>query len=263
MSPPGRARIFLGRPLAAGAVLELPPAPSRHVQVLRLQPGDAVALFDGENDLEWPAEITRIERKAVTVRLGTPRRVARELPLRVALAIGMPANERMDGVIEKATELGVAAVQPLVCERSVVRLSGERGQARRRHWSAVAAAASEQSGRVRVPAIAAPQKLDAWLGALVAAADKPQADAAQRWLLSLNGQAVAPASLLPSPRPDNAAAEIVVLSGPEGGLSAAEESLAQRCGFTAVSLGSRVLRADTAPLALLAWLGIALRSDPP
>ena len=96
--------------------------------------------------------------------------VERELPLAVTLAIGIPANERMDGLVEKATELGAAALQPLVCERSVVRLAGERAEARQRHWQAVAASASEQCGRVRVPRIAGPTRFDAWLRELDAAA---------------------------------------------------------------------------------------------
>jgi 16S rRNA (uracil1498-N3)-methyltransferase len=168
------------------------------------------------------------------------------------LALGIPANERMDALVEKATELGAAAIQPLVCERSVVRLAGERAEARRRHWSAVAASASEQCGRVRVPRIAAPTRFDAWLQGLDGAAES----AAQiRLLLSFGADARAPdtlASLGCAPLPP-----LVILSGPEGGLAPAEEERAVAAGFVRVTLGPRVLRADTAPLALLAWLGLA------
>ena len=288
MTVSSRPRFCVDLALAKDATLELPAAASRHVQVLRRQPGDAIALFNGQDDLQWAAEIVAIGRKAVTVRVGEPLRVAHELPVRVRLAVGMPANERMDGLVEKATELGVAGLQPLVCERSVVRLSGERGEARRRHWQGVAAAACEQCGRVRVPAIAAPLKFDEWLrrfdvsvapetalsGRYLLSAPRPAAarqasrggqgnlGAARHFLESLDEQAESPTALLRQAA-DNAPAEIVVLSGPEGGLTPDEELLAQGRGFIALSLGPRVLRADTAPLALLAWLGIALRSEPP
>ena len=120
-------------------------------------------------------------RNAVELRIAAPpRAVERELPVAVTLAIGIPANERMDALVEKATELGAAALQPLICERSVVRLAGERAEARQRHWQAVAASASEQCGRVRVPRIAVPTRFDAWLRELGAAGRS-----AARWVLSL------------------------------------------------------------------------------
>jgi len=245
-------RIHLSGTWAAGETLVLPAAQSRHVQVLRLQPGDTIVLFSGEDDLEWPAEIVRIGRNAVELRIAAAgREVERELPLAVTVAIGIPANERMDALVEKATELGAAALQPLVCERSVVRLAGERAEARQRHWQAVAASASEQCGRVRVPRIALPIRFDAWLQGLA----EPAAPGG-RWLLSLADGARRPAALHDPTRGD-AAARLVVLSGPEGGLAPEEEAAALRHGFVPVSLGPRTLRADTAPLALLAWLGLA------
>jgi 16S rRNA (uracil1498-N3)-methyltransferase len=156
----------------------------------------------------------------------------------------MPANERMDALVEKATELGVARIQPLVCERSVLRVAGERAQRKAVHWRAVAVAACEQCGRNRVPEIAEPIELAQWLRA--------QADAsAQRLLLSTGAAA-------PWPPPRSAAGSVTVLSGPEGGLSAAEETEATAFGFVAYSLGPRVLRADTAPLGALAWLALEL-----
>jgi 16S rRNA (uracil1498-N3)-methyltransferase len=247
-------RIFVAAPLAAGATIVLPRAESRHVQVLRLQPGDAIVLFNGEGDAEWPAEIVRIERAAVELKVGAAVVAGeRELAIRVTLAFGIPANERMDGLVEKATELGVAAIQPLVSERSVVRLAGDRAETRRRHWSAVAASASEQCGRVRVPRIAAPMKLDVWLRCLDAAG-APREHGPRRLLLSFYAGAVSPSALALD------ASALVVLSGPEGGLAAGEESAAAAAGFVPVSLGPRVLRADTAPLALLAWLGLAMPS---
>ena len=245
-------RIHLAGRWSEGETLVLPPAESRHVQVLRLQPGDTLALFNGEDELEWPAEIVRIGRNAVELRIVAPARaVERELTVAVTLAIGIPANERMDALVEKATELGAAALQPLVCERSVVRLAGERAAARQRHWQAVAASASEQCGRVRVPRVAVPTRFDAWLRGL----GEP---AGARWVLSLADSARRPAALH-DPTRGGPAPGLLALSGPEGGLAPEEEAAAVRCGFVPVSLGPRTLRADTAPLALLAWLGLADR----
>jgi 16S rRNA (uracil1498-N3)-methyltransferase len=247
-------RIHLAGRWNEGETIVLPPGASRHVQVLRLQPGDTLALFNGDDELEWPAQVVAVGRSAVELRIAAPARaVERELPVAVTLAIGMPANERMDALLEKATELGAAAFQPLVCTRSVVRLAGERAEARQRHRQAVAASASEQCGRALVPRVAVPTRFDAWLDSLDASA-APGA----RWLLSLAAGARRPAALHDPLRGD-AAARLVVLSGPEGGLAPEEESAALRCGFVPVSLGPRTLRADTAPLALLSWLGLADR----
>jgi 16S rRNA (uracil1498-N3)-methyltransferase len=157
----------------------------------------------------------------------------------------MPANERMDAVVEKATELGVGVIQPLLCERSVLRLAGERAQKKVAHWQAVALAACEQCGRTHVPRIAPVGAMVDWLHGLPAAHE----GSAARWLLSLRDAAPLPAAGLP-------AAGVICLSGPEGGLVPAEEDAARAAGFTAVSLGPRVLRADTAPLAVLAHLGL-------
>ncbi|HMC16473.1 MAG TPA: 16S rRNA (uracil(1498)-N(3))-methyltransferase [Albitalea sp.] len=233
------ARLYLPLPLHAGAEPVLPPGPSRHAQVLRLQPGDALTLFNGDGG-EWSAQVLRIGRSEVQVRVGEHHAVERELGVQVTLAVGMPANERMDTLIEKATELGVATIQPLICERSVLRIAGERAQKKVEHWRGVAIAAAEQSGRTRVPEIAAVAGLVEWLreGAM------PQ----QRFVLSLREGHAFDAV--------HAADAVCFLSGPEGGLSDAEESAARRAGFTPRSLGPRVLRADTAPLAVLAALAL-------
>ena len=235
-------RLFVDQPLRAGETFALPAGPARHVQVLRLQPGAALTLFDGAGG-EWHATVTQMGRSEVSVQLVAHTDVDRELPLLVTLALGMPANERMDAVVEKATELGVAAIQPLVCERSVLRLQGERALKKVAHWQAVAVAASEQSGRTRVPRIAPVQSLREWLERL------PASGADARLLLSPGA-----AQVLKSVAE---AAAWTCLSGPEGGLTEAEQASALARGFVAVSLGPRVLRADTAPLALLARLGLA------
>ena len=234
-------RLFVDLPLRAGDSLSLPPGPARHVQVLRLQPGAVLTLFDGSGG-EWDASVTKMGRSDVDVLIGAHAvDVDRELRLRISLALGVPANERMDALVEKATELGVAAIQPLMCERSVLRLSGERAQKKVAHWQAVAVSACEQSGRTRVPNIAEVRTLPQWLQALPVGAT--------RWMLSFRDARPVAAMAL-------AGDEVLCLSGPEGGLSPAEEDAAIAAGFAPVSLGPRVLRADTAPLALLAHLGL-------
>ena len=239
-------RIHLDRPLAVGAAFDLPAGQSRHVQVLRLQPGDALTLFNGAG-WEWRARVVQMSRAAVGVQVEARVDIDRELARHVTLALGMPANERMDGLVEKATELGVGAIRPLVCERSVLRLAGERAEKRLARWRAVAIAASEQSGRTRVPEVHAVQTLTDWLEAAGATAPVETRRfvlspiAATRW----NADAAGPSGTA-----------LAFLSGPEGGLSPAEEEAARRSGFVPVSLGARVLRADTAPLAMLAVCGI-------
>ena len=237
-------RLFIDLPLHFGAALALPAGAARHVQVLRLQPGAAITLFNGQGG-EWAASVVQMGRSEVTVQIGRHDAAQRELALAVTLALGMPANERMDAVVEKATELGVSVIQPLMCERSVLRLSGERAQKKVAHWQAVALAACEQSGRTRVPLIVPVSPMADWLRDLPAG---PEAGPA-RWLLSLR-------DAVPLHSAGLAAAGVLCLSGPEGGLSPAEEAAARAAGFLAVSLGPRVLRADTAPLAVLAHLGL-------
>ncbi len=237
-------RLHVPQRLAAGELL-LPPAAARHVQVLRLQPGAALRLFDGHGG-EWLAQLLQVGRRDVQVRVERHEPVERELPLAVTLAIGMPANERMDALVEKAAELGAAALQPLMCARSVLRLDAERALRRQAHWQQVAIAACEQCGRNRVPLIGLPQPIGAWLGGL------PQPDPLQpRWLLSL-GDARPWREMTAALR----ASSLTLLSGPEGGFDAAEELAARQRGFVALRLGERVLRADTAPLAALAALAL-------
>jgi 16S rRNA (uracil1498-N3)-methyltransferase len=234
-------RLHLDLPLSRGATLSLPAGAARHVQVLRLQPGAALTLFDGRGG-EWAATVVHMGRSDVQVQVGEHAPVDRELGVAVTLALGMPANDRMDTLVEKATELGVAAIQPLVCSRSVLRLSGERAQKKVLHWQAVAVAACEQSGRTRVPVIEPVRAFDEWLAVLGPAAGE------RRLLLSFIGSAV------PG---DASLTRVLCLSGPEGGLTEAEEVSARTAGFVPCCLGPRVLRADTAPLALLAHLALS------
>ncbi len=229
-------------PLASGQDLDLPAGAARHAQVLRLQPGDTVTLFNGEGG-EWEATITRMGRSDVAVRVDGHQPLEREAPRAVRLALGMPANERMDWLVEKAAELGAVAIDPLIAERSVLRLSGERATKKQGHWQAIAVAACEQCGRNRVPAVATPQDFSKWLAAL--RHDGP------KLVLSLDDDTrPLPECIANAP----ATAPVLLLSGPEGGLSPAEVEAAKAQGFQPVTLGSRVLRAETAPLAALSRL---------
>lgn len=237
-------RLYLEQAIDAGAERLLPPGATRHVQVLRLRPGDALVLFDGRGG-EYDATLTHLGRSEAGVRVGAHRAVERELARPVTLAVGMPANERMDTLVEKATELGAAAIQPLVCERSVLRLQGERALKKQRHWQGVAVAAAEQSGRTRLPQVRDVLPFADWLQRL------PGPGGAACWLLD-PGSAAPLATAIAAL---SGATGVVMLSGPEGGLAPTERALALRAGFTALHLGARVLRADTAPLAALACLG--------
>jgi len=232
-------RIHCPLPLSTGQVVSLPAGPARHVQVLRLQPGDDVTLFDGAGG-EWQATIARMGRSDVDVTVGAHDPVERETKRAVHLAVGLPANERMDWLVEKATELGVASIQPLAAARSVLKLAGERAEKKRAHWQGIAIAACEQCGRNRVPVVHPVQPLGTWMESL-------QWSGA-RMVLSLATGATPPVT----------GEDALVLSGPEGGLTREEEALALDRGFVPVSLGARVLRAETAPLALLAALTITL-----
>ncbi|MEJ8845303.1 16S rRNA (uracil(1498)-N(3))-methyltransferase [Variovorax rhizosphaerae] len=236
-------RFHCSIPLSSGDTLALPPGAARHVQVLRLQPGDEITLFDGSGG-EFAATVERMGRSDVAVNVGARDAVEREALRPVHLAVGMPANERMDWLVEKATELGVASIQPLMTAHGVLRLAGERADKKVAHWQAVAVAACEQCGRNRVPQVLPVRSLNDWLGALPA----PCAGE-QRGILSFAAGARTPAGLV-----SESPASFTLLSGPEGGLSPSEEQEALRRGFVPLTLGPRVLRAETAAIAALVSL---------
>ena len=246
-------RFYCAAPLATGQTLDLPPGAARHVQVLRLQPGSTITLFNGTAaglydaaGGEFDATVLHMGRSDVQVQVGAHHAVEREAHRAVHLAVGMPANDRMDWLVEKATELGVASIQPLMTERSVLRLSGERADKKVVHWQSVAIASCEQCGANRVPTVHPVRHLNAWLASLPGAASAP------RFLLSLG----------PGTQPwrqafaSHSQEDVWFLSGPEGGLSTSEESAAAQASFNPVSLGPRTLRAETAALAALANLVI-------
>jgi 16S rRNA (uracil1498-N3)-methyltransferase len=210
---------------------------------MRLQPGKHVTLFDGLGG-EYSACIVAMTRNSVHASIDTHEAIERESPVVSQLVIGMPANERMDWLVEKATELGVSRITPLMTAHGVLRLSPERALKRQLHWLGIAQSACAQSGRNTLPSIDVPQSWGEWVSAL------PPSTSQHKWVLSLGAQAVALPVLSLSAKPS-----VVLLIGPEGGLSREEESQSIELGFMPVSLGARMLRAETAPLAVLsAWL---------
>jgi 16S rRNA (uracil1498-N3)-methyltransferase len=221
--------------------LDLPADTSRHIQVLRLQPGATITLFDGRGG-EYTACILQMGRHTVAARIDSHLALERESAVYSHVVIGMPANERMDWLVEKATELGVARITPLMTAHGVLRLNAERALKRQLHWQGIAQAACAQSGRNTLPQIDLAQSWSEWLTTV------PQDETTARWLLSLSAAST----------PLDAGLEVrrvLLLSGPEGGLSREEEAQALEIGFVAVNLGARVLRAETAPLTVLSrWV---------
>ena len=255
--------------LSSGASILLPPGAARHVQVLRLQPGSPITLFGGHPLAaavdggaagaqapvvggEFEATVVEMGRNEVRALVGRHHAIEREPARRLHLVIGMPANERMDWLIEKATELGVASVQALMTERTVVRLDGERARKKADQWLSIAVASCEQCGRNQLPGILVPVPMRHWLNQLEHHPAGACGDAV-RLLLSFRAAARPLAEVLLER--GSRAREVTVLSGPEGGLSEAEEQLALGLGFQPVTLGPRVLRSETAAIAALTLLG--------
>ncbi|MBB3121067.1 16S rRNA (uracil(1498)-N(3))-methyltransferase [Pseudoduganella violacea] len=231
-------RFYCAQPLSPGLTLDLPPEVAHHVHVLRLAPGETLNLFDGRGG-EYAAVLDEVGKKRATATLGGFHAREAELPYAVTLAQALPEGTKMDWIIEKAMELGVAAVQPLAARRCVVRLSAERAEKKLAHWQGVIVAAAEQSGRNRLASLAEPLELREWLA-------RP-----------------APRRILLSPRADaslaqwaqrNAPQDLSLLVGPEGGFTTEEEDAAIAAGALPLSMGPRVLRTETAALAALAIL---------
>ena len=220
----------------------LPPTASAHLlRVLRLRVGAALTLFNGRGG-EYPAELTGTDKGGARVRIGAFDSVERESPLQLTLLQGIARGERMDLIVQKATELGVNSVVPLSCEFSVVRLAAHALARRRERWQAVAISACEQCGRNRPPLVEPIVELDAACAAITAG------EASLRLML------VPEASESLSALARGTLRSVALLVGPEGGLSGREQLLVQRAGFRACRLGPRTLRTETAPLAALAAL---------
>ena len=233
-------RFYCPQPLLHGAIVDLPETVAHHLHVVRQQPGDEVVLFNGEGG-QVRARLVEIGKRRASAEVTALDPVEVELPYAVTLAQGLPeGSSKMDWIVEKAVELGVAAIQPLAAARSVVKLSGERAEKRQAHWEGVVVAASEQSGRNRLAALLPLQEFGRYI---VQPAEGPRILLSPRATQSLAGWARA-----------TPPCAVTLLIGPEGGFSAAEEEAALAHGALALSMGPRVLRTETAGLAALATL---------
>ena len=232
-------RLFMEAELRPQASIELPEATAHHAsRVLRLRDGDAVVLFDGRGG-EYPARL-RIVGRGVLAETGDRRDIERESPLSVVLVQAVSSGDKMDFTIQKAVELGVAAIHPVLTDKAVVRLTGERADRKLEHWRRIVIAACEQCGRNRIPALRAPVPLERYR-------------APEGLKVVLSPSATQKLSTL-------AKGPLALAAGPEAGFSAAEEKELLRAGFVAASLGPRTLRTETAGLAALAALN-ALAGD--
>jgi 16S rRNA (uracil1498-N3)-methyltransferase len=230
-------RIFVDKALAPGADIQLDRDQAHYVgRVLRLRAGDTLNVFNG-NDGEFNTSVQSLAKDSALLRIDSPVDVTTESPLKVHLVQGISRGERMDFVIQKATELGVKRITPVFTEYGVVKLDESRAGKRRDHWQSVAISACEQSGRVRPPLIDAPMDLNAWFGAGTKETDTD---------LILRPGATTPLASISTP-----VTKICLLIGPEGGFSDKEYDDAQAAGFKTVSLGPRVLRTETAALAAI------------
>jgi 16S rRNA (uracil1498-N3)-methyltransferase len=232
-------RFFCPAPLTPGATVDLPETVAHHLHVVRQQPGAALTLFNGEGG-QYRAVLAELGKKRASALVEAFEPVEVELPYALTLAQALPEGTKMDWIVEKAVELGVAAIAPLAAQRSVVRLAGERAEKRLAHWEAVVVAASEQSGRNRLARVAPLAELPRWLA---------QPPDGTRVLLS--PRATRSLSDWARAQPPQA---VTVMIGPEGGFSDQEETAAMAAGAMPLSMGPRVLRTETAGLAALAVL---------
>lgn len=231
------SRIYVRQPLASASEIELTGQTAHYLtRVLRLETGDLLRLFNGDGH-EYAATIAAVQKKSCTVEVGEQFSPLTESALHTVLGLGISRGERMDYAIQKSTELGVSIIVPLFTENCEVRLSADRQEKRQEHWQQIAASASEQSGRVRVPEVMMPVPLTDWL---------LSSPAELRLVFDHSQQ-----SALGGPRP---AGGVALLIGPEGGLAPAEIKQALDTGFVGIALGARVLRTETAPVAALSVL---------
>jgi len=232
-------RFFCPLPLAAGLVVDLPEAVAHHLQVVRQQPGAVLTLFNGDGG-QYSATLVEVGKRRASARVDAFEAVDVELGYAITLAQALPEAAKMDWIIEKAVELGVAAVMPLAAQRCVTRLSGERAEKRHAHWQGIIVAASEQSGRNRLAALTPLADYAKWLA-------RPAS--APRILLSPRGTETLAAWARARPAQD-----VTIMVGPEGGFSPAEEDAAIAAGAVPLTMGPRVLRTETAALAAAATL---------
>lgn len=230
-------RIYTEQQLAEGLSVELEPGPSQHLaRSLRMQAGDKVVLFNGSGG-EHQATIADVGKRGVSVTIGACDDVDLESRLAIHLGIAASRGERMDWVIQKATELGVSEITPLFTQRTEIKLSGERAAKKHRHWQQIAISACEQSGRNSLPRLNPIGDLDSWL---------KTTEAQRKFVLHHRAGKTVETDIAPS--------SLALLIGPEGGLSAGEIATAEKAGYNALRLGPRVMRTETAPLAAIAIL---------
>ena len=231
------SRIYHEGPLLADTEITLQGNPARHIgKVLRLRVGDNLILFNNSG-MDYPATIVSLERAKIIVRVQAGSDPGTESALHITLFQGVCKNHRMDALIQKSTELGVNFIQPVLCERSVVKLDPERRKKKTAHWQQVAISACEQSRRARIPKVAEPINIDALATALAG-------NNSTRLLLDPRADATLGQTLAQT-------TAVTLLIGPEGGLSEWEHSTAIAAKFQPVKLGPRILRTETAPLAAL------------
>ena len=262
-------RLYVDLPLVAGEAVTLPEAAGHYLKrVLRLGAGDALTVFDGRGG-EYEASVARASRDAVVVEVGAYRAVEREPALAVELGQGICKGDRMDLVVQKATELGVRVIRPLLCERTVVQLDPARAERRVAHWRAIAVHAAQQSGRTRVPDLTGVEALGTWLSCPVpsrpadsSAGGTPSGGGCDTLGISPSHPAAGPKIVL-SPHAGASLSDLAppvrgetvrLLVGPEGGLAPREVERASAAGFTGLRLGPRVLRTETAALVALSVL---------
>lgn len=234
-------RIHVAMPLASGSEIDLPDGAATHLaRVLRLGVGDTCLLFNGDGNDYAARIVAAAGKRGLRVAIESALAVDRESPLRLVLLQGIARGEKMDMILQKATELGVSAVLPLSSQRSEVKLDDSRGAKRLAHWQSVVVAACEQSGRARVPTVGAPGTLAAVLAGLP--------EGGTRLLLDPDGGLSMPALTLPSATP------VLLAVGPEGGWSPLDREQLAAAGFQGLRLGPRVLRTETAGLAAIAAL---------
>jgi 16S rRNA (uracil1498-N3)-methyltransferase len=231
-------RVFVDGALSPGSLVELPADTAAHLaKVLRARSGDELILFSGDGR-EFAGAIETVRGSRVSASVGDARDVDRESPLSVTLVQCVPRGDRMDFIVQKATELGVVRIVPVLSQRSVVRLDERQAQSKAAHWRAIAVSACEQCGRNRLPKIAAPCQLINYLGG--------PAGTDARLVLEPDHE--------PRGTTMNLAAAVEIAIGPEGGFASDELEAFRVAGFSRIRLGPRILRTETAAIAAVAWL---------
>lgn len=234
-----RVRIFVSKGVPGPGPVTVGGQAAKHVlKVLRMKPGQSLVLFDGTGG-EFPATLTACGKDSIELSVSPRLDISRESPLRTRLAVAVPRGERMDLVVQKATELGVSEILPVLTERTVVRLGGSRAERRRLHWQNIAASACEQCGRNTLPDVASVQALAALIGGLGA----PDSGELRVMPEPLAGDALA--------IDHESVSTVTLLVGPEGGFTEKEIGAARAAGFQTINLGPRILRTETAAVGML------------